>query len=75
MNTEAGQAARQPVAAEANPIYEDARRDTVQEHDQNRITLAQTQAWDASSRTPVLLGFVIALLWLCLLYTSDAADE
>jgi len=64
MNTEVGQAGHQPVAAEANAIYEDARRDTVQEHQQNRITLAQTQAWDASSRTPVLFGFVIALLWL-----------
>ncbi|HWU33993.1 MAG TPA: cbb3-type cytochrome c oxidase subunit I [Methylovorus sp.] len=66
MTSESQHAFQQPSAQEANSVYEDARRDSVQDHHQNRISLAQTQAWDASSRTPVLLGFVLALLWLML---------
>lgn len=60
------QAAYQPPATDANPVYEDARRDSVQDHHRQRISLAQTLEWDASSRTPVLLGFVLALIWLML---------
>ena len=66
MTSESQHAVQQPTAQEAYPLYEDARRDSVQDHHQNRISLAQTQAWDASSRAPVLLGFVLALLWLML---------
>lgn len=47
-----------------HPVREATQRDSAIDHSKVRVSVIDTARFDASSRTPVLLGFLLGILWL-----------